>query len=85
MICNGLLFGIVSSGYKYAKPRYPGLYTDVHRYLDWISVEATIIDDDETMEKQRYDYHGKNENGNLSFGKLKKLKEKIMYRDPSRL
>jgi len=48
-------------------------------------VEATIIDDDETMEKQRYDYHGKNENGNLSFGKLKKLKEKIMYRNPSRL
>jgi len=33
-----------------------------------------------TMEKQRYDYQGKNRNGNLSFEKLKKLKEKIITR-----
>ncbi|KAH0948354.1 hypothetical protein HN011_009724, partial [Eciton burchellii] len=46
MVCNGVLSGIVSGGHGCAFPRFPGIYANVHHYLDWItSDEAIVISD----------------------------------------
>lgn len=36
MSCNGMLAGIVSYGAGCAAPGYPGVYTNVSYYYDWI-------------------------------------------------
>lgn len=36
LICEDRLAGIVSWGFKCALPNYPGIYTNVYRYKDWI-------------------------------------------------
>lgn len=36
LVCNGVLAGIVSNGYGCALAGFPGIYTDVTRFTDWI-------------------------------------------------
>lgn len=36
MVCNGVLAGIVSFGKECASPQYPGVYTDIRKYVEWI-------------------------------------------------
>ena len=37
LTCNGILTGLTSNGFECARPNYPGIYTDVHHYLNWIA------------------------------------------------
>lgn len=42
MVCNGILSGVISWGFKCALPRYPGIYSDVYYFRDWIETGASI-------------------------------------------
>lgn len=43
MVCNGVLTGIVSGGKGCARPLFPGIYTDIFYYMDWISENDIIM------------------------------------------
>ncbi|XP_037539732.1 trypsin-like [Nematolebias whitei] len=43
LVCNGYLEGLVSWGVSCANPFYPGVYTKVRQYVDWIK---WVIDHD---------------------------------------
>lgn len=36
MVCNGELAGVISYGNFCGHPMYPGVYTDIRQYRDWI-------------------------------------------------
>ncbi|XP_049958169.1 trypsin Tyr p 3.0101-like [Schistocerca serialis cubense] len=41
LVCNGSLAGIVSFGYYCGLPGYPGVYTDVSKYVDFLNYSLT--------------------------------------------
>lgn len=50
LVCNGSLAGIVSWGIDCARPFFPGVYTNISSYIDWI-IKAN--------ESVNYDYYAK--------------------------
>ena len=41
LACDNKLTGIVSWGYGCARPHYPGVYTEVAYFVDWVQTHAT--------------------------------------------
>lgn len=44
MMCNGVLAGVVSYGYGCAQPGYPGVYTNITFYRNWIVQQNSSFD-----------------------------------------
>lgn len=42
LVCSGKLAGIVSFGLTCASDEYPGVYTEVAKYLDWIDYHKSL-------------------------------------------
>lgn len=36
LFCNGVLAGVISGGFECARPRFPGIYSDVVLFRSWI-------------------------------------------------
>lgn len=41
LVCSGNLTGVVSYGYRCAEPSYPGVYTEVVAFVDWVNVQRS--------------------------------------------
>lgn len=41
IICEAVLRGITSHGYKCGEPNFPGVYMDVSYYYDWIVINRS--------------------------------------------
>ena len=41
-VINGKLAGVISNGYDCATGRFPGVYTKIYKYHDWVVKEANL-------------------------------------------
>ncbi|XP_063704907.1 trypsin alpha-3-like [Culicoides brevitarsis] len=42
LVCNGELTGVISWGFKCALPNFPGIYSDIYYFRDWIETNSGI-------------------------------------------